>query len=141
MFPDAALRSMSMLPLTNRAICTTRASIRRFPFDFGGSPLCGDLVDLGPRVAVSSTGCRPCKIASTSSGLKEGVTNERSDVAPGDAFVPPPILEGHSLGRTLCRTCSDVRSMFPILWQVGYTINDNVSVWVTRPDESYKKEQ
>jgi len=93
------------------------------------------------RVAVSSTGCRPCKIASTSSGLKEGVTNERSDVAPGDAFVPPPILEGHSLGRTLGRTCSDVRSMFPILWQVGYTINDNVSVWVTRPDESYKKEQ
>jgi hypothetical protein len=90
---------------------------------------------------VSSTGCRPCKIASTSSGLKEGVTNERSDVAPGDAFVPPPILEGHSLGRTLGRTCSDVRSMFPILWQVGYTINDNVSVWVTRPDESYKKEQ
>jgi peroxiredoxin len=29
-FPDAALRSMSMLPSTNRAICTTRASIRRF---------------------------------------------------------------------------------------------------------------
>jgi hypothetical protein len=61
---------------------------------------------------------------------QEGVTNEPSDVAPGDAFVPPPILEGHFLGRALGRTCSDVRSMFPILWQVGYTINDNVSVWV-----------
>jgi hypothetical protein len=61
---------------------------------------------------------------------QEGVTNEPSDAAPGDAFVPPPILEGHSLGRALGRTCSDVRSMFPILWQVGYTINDNVSVWV-----------
>jgi hypothetical protein len=61
---------------------------------------------------------------------QEGVTNEPSDAAPGDAFVPPPILEGHSLGRALGRTCSDVRSMSPILWQVGYIINDNVSVWV-----------
>jgi len=24
---------------------------------------------------------------------------------------------------------SDVRSVFPILWQIGYTVNDNISVW------------
>jgi hypothetical protein len=36
---------------------------------------------------------------------------------------------------------SDVRSLFPILWQIGYTVNDNVRVGQTRPDERYKKEQ
>ena len=36
---------------------------------------------------------------------------------------------------------SDVRSLFPILWQIGYTVNDNASVWANEPDERYKKEQ
>jgi hypothetical protein len=60
---------------------------------------------------------------------QEGETNEPSDVAPGDAFVPPPILEGHSLGRGSVALIPIFRSMFHILWQIGYTINDNVSVW------------
>ena len=33
------------------------------------------------------------------------------------------------------------RSLFPNLWQIGYTVNDNVSVWANEPDERRKKEQ
>ena len=34
-----------------------------------------------------------------------------------------------------------VRVLFPHLWQIGYTANDNVHVWADEPDERYKKEQ
>jgi hypothetical protein len=36
---------------------------------------------------------------------------------------------------------SDVRCLFPIVWQIGDTVDDNVSFGQTRPDERYKKEQ
>src|SRR5207302_11485672 len=45
------------------------------------------------RVAVSATGCRPCKIASISSGLKKARPNKTANVAPGNAVTLGQLLE------------------------------------------------
>ena len=48
MYPDAALRSMSNAAIDQPGDMHDESFDQTFRFHFGGTPLCGDLVDLGP---------------------------------------------------------------------------------------------
>jgi len=81
-YPDAALRSMSNAAIDQPGDMHDESFGQTFRFHFGGTPLCGDLVDLAP-VAIGQ------KCPSVTRGLEIA----QAPIGQANCLAVPPDIE------------------------------------------------